>query len=336
VGCGARHTGGPTPAPIAVKGADQMSAVLGIFLLLVCVMLVLTSSGVRLVQQYQRGVVLRFGRLLPDTREPGLRMIIPFADRMTKVSLRTVVLDIPAQSAITRDNVSIGVDAVVYFRVEDPVKSLINVENYLQATSQVARTSLRSVIGRAELDTLLSDREQINGELKAVLDAPTDDWGIVIDRVEVKDISLPDGMRRSMSRQAEAERERRARVIVADAELQASTKLSQAASAMAATPGALQLRMLQTVVDVAAEKNSTLVMPFPVELLRFFDRATSVDRATTAEVDRATTAEVDRATTAEVDRATTAEIERATNNDDIERTTNGKLPATTDSPADPG
>jgi regulator of protease activity HflC (stomatin/prohibitin superfamily) len=320
VGCGARHTGGPTPAPIVVKGADQMSAVLGIFLLLVCVMLVLTSSGVRLVQQYQRGVVLRFGRLLPDTREPGLRMIIPFADRMTKVSLRTVVLDIPAQSAITRDNVSIGVDAVVYFRVEDPVKSLINVENYLQATSQVARTSLRSVIGRAELDTLLSDREQINGELKAVLDAPTDDWGIVIDRVEVKDISLPDGMRRSMSRQAEAERERRARVIVADAELQASTKLSQAASAMAATPGALQLRMLQTVVDVAAEKNSTLVMPFPVELLRFFDRATSVDRTTTAEVDR----------------ATTSEVERATNNDDIERTTNGKLPATTDSPADPG
>ncbi|HEY0577334.1 MAG TPA: slipin family protein [Pseudonocardia sp.] len=291
-----------------------MSAVLGIFLLLVCVMLVLASSGVRLVQQYQRGVVLRFGRLLPATREPGLRMMIPFADRMTKVSMRTVVLDIPAQSAITRDNVSIGVDAVVYFRVDDPVKAIIKVENYLQATSQVARTSLRSVIGRAELDTLLSDREQINGELKAVLDAPTDDWGIIIDRVEVKDISLPDGMRRSMSRQAEAERERRARVIVADAELQASSKLSQAAQAMAATPGALQLRMLQTVVDVAAEKNSTLVMPFPVELLRFFDRATSVD------------------------------MQRATSGDDIQRpaggevppTSNGQLPITTDSPADPG
>jgi len=282
-----------------------MSAVLGIFLLLVCMTLVLASSGVRQVQQYQRGVVLRFGRLQSATREPGLRVIIPFADRMTKVSLRTVVLDIPAQSAITRDNVSIGVDAVVYFRVEDPVKSLINVENYLQATSQVARTSLRSVIGRAELDTLLSDREQINGELKAVLDAPTDDWGVVIDRVEVKDISLPDGMRRSMSRQAEAERERRARVIVADAELQASSKLSQAASAMAATPGALQLRMLQTVVDVAAEKNSTLVMPFPVELLRFFDRATSVDV-------------------------------QHTSSGDVERTSNGKLPVTTDSPADPG
>jgi regulator of protease activity HflC (stomatin/prohibitin superfamily) len=250
-----------------------MSAVLGILVVIFVMALVLTSSSLKLVQQYQRGVVLRFGRLLPEPREPGLNAIVPFVDRMTKVSLQTVVLDIPAQSAITRDNVSIGVDAVVYFRVEDPIKAVINVENYLQATSQVARTSLRSVIGRAELDTLLADREQINGELKAVLDAPTDDWGIIIDRVEVKDISLPEGMRRSMSRQAEAERERRARVIVADAELQASTKLSLAAGAMAATPGALQLRMLQTVVDVAAEKNSTLVMPFPVELLRFFDRA---------------------------------------------------------------
>ena len=250
-----------------------MSAVLGILMVIVVMALVLTSSSLRLVQQYQRGVVLRFGRLLPEPREPGLRAIVPFADRMTKVSLQTVVLDIPAQSAITRDNVSIGVDAVVYFRVEDPVKAIINVENYLQATSQVARTSLRSVIGRAELDTLLSDREQINGELKAMLDSPTEDWGISIDRVEVKDISLPEGMRRSMSRQAEAERERRARIIVADAELQASTKLSQAAAAMADTPGALQLRLLQTVVDVAAEKNSTLVIPFPVELLRFFERA---------------------------------------------------------------
>jgi regulator of protease activity HflC (stomatin/prohibitin superfamily) len=250
-----------------------MGAILAIICIIAFVTLVLTTSGVRLVQQYQRGVVLRFGRLLPAVRQPGMRIMIPFVDRMTKVSLQTVVLDIPSQSAITRDNVSIGVDAVVYFRVEDPVKAVINVQNYLQATSQVARTSLRSVIGRADLDTLLSDREQINGELKAVLDAPTDDWGITIDRVEVKDISLPEGMRRSMSRQAEAERERRARVIVADAELQASAKLSQAAGAMAATPGALQLRLLQTVVDVAAEKTSTLVMPFPVELLRFFERA---------------------------------------------------------------
>lgn len=240
---------------------------------------VLAGASLRQVQQYQRGVVLRFGRLLPHVREPGLQVIVPFVDKMIKISRRTVVLDIPAQSAITRDNVSIGVDAVVYFRVDDAVKAVINVENYLQATSQVARTSLRSVIGRADLDTLLSDREQINSELKGVLDTPTDDWGIRIDRVEVKDISLPEGMRRSMSRQAEAERERRARVIAADAELRASTKLAAAAQAMSATPGALQLRLLQTVADVATEKNSTLVMPFPVEMLRFFEHATGADQA---------------------------------------------------------
>lgn len=250
-----------------------MSVLITIIVIVVLVGLVFVSSSLRQVQQYQRGVVLRFGRLLPNVRQPGLQMIVPFIDRMTKVSGQTVVLDIPSQSAITRDNVSIGVDAVVYFRVEDPVKAIINVENYLQATSQVARTSLRSVIGRADLDTLLSDREQINGELKAVIDAPTEEWGIRIDRVEVKDISLPEGMRRSMSRQAEAERDRRARVIAADGEYQASTKLAEAAKAMAGTPGALQIRLLQTVADVATERNSTLVMPFPVELLRFFDQA---------------------------------------------------------------
>jgi regulator of protease activity HflC (stomatin/prohibitin superfamily) len=232
---------------------------------------VLAGASVRLVQQYERGVVLRFGRLLPDIRRPGLRLMIPFADRMSKLSIQIVVLDVPSQSAITRDNVTLGVDAVVYFRVDDPVRAVINVQNYLQATSQVAQTSLRSVIGRADLDTLLSDRDRINGELKSVIDAPTEEWGISIDRVEIKDISLPEGMRRSMSRQAEAERDRRARVINADGELQASAKLSQAAAAMGDTPGALQLRLLQTVTDVASEKNSTLVMPFPVELLRFFE-----------------------------------------------------------------
>ncbi|WP_185059748.1 SPFH domain-containing protein [Pseudonocardia eucalypti] len=256
-----------------------MTVLLTMLVILALATAVLAGNSLRQVQQYQRGVVLRFGRLLPNVREPGLRVIVPFVDKMIKVSRRTVVLDIPAQSAITRDNVSIGVDAVVYFRVDDVVKSVINVENYVQATSQVARTSLRSVIGRADLDTLLSDREQINGELKAVIDTPTEDWGIRIDRVEVKDISLPEGMRRSMSRQAEAERERRARVIAADAELRASTKLAAAAQAMSATPGALQLRLLQTVADVATEKNSTLVMPFPVEMLRFFEHATGIDQA---------------------------------------------------------
>lgn len=251
-----------------------MTALLVVLLIIGLVAVVAAGASIRLVQQYQRGIVLRFGRLLPAVREPGLRLLIPGVDQMTKVPVQTLVLDVPSQGTITRDNVTIGVDAVVYFRVVDPVRAVINVENYLNATSQVSQTSLRSVIGRADLDTLLSDREQINSELRAVIDTPTEDWGIKIDRVEVKDISLPEGMRRSMSRQAEAERDRRARVIAADGELQASTKLSQAAEAMSAAPGALQLRLLQTVADVASEKNSTLVMPFPVELLRFFEHAT--------------------------------------------------------------
>ena len=265
--------------------------VLYVFMVLLILCLVLAGSGIRMVQQYERGVVLRFGRLLPHLRGPGLQLIIPFADRMTKVTMQTIVMGIPAQGAITRDNVTLTVDAVVYFRVIDPVKAVINVQNYPMAVSQVAQTSLRSVIGRADLDTLLSDRERINEELRSVIDTPTEGpWGLHIERVEVKDVALPEGMKRSMSRQAEAERERRARVIAADGEFQASTKLAQAARAMGDTPGALQLRLLQTVVDVAAEKNSTLVMPFPVELLRFFDHAagsgtTSTTTATTPDAE---------------------------------------------------
>ncbi len=246
----------------------------------IVIALILLAASVRMVQQYEKGIVLRFGRLLPGVREPGLQLIVPFADRMTKVSLRIVVMGIPAQGAITRDNVTLTVDAVVYFRVVDPVKAIINVENYHGAVSQVAQTSLRSVIGRADLDTVLGDRAQINAELTEVIDAPTEQpWGVHIERVEVKDVALPEGMKRSMSRQAEAERERRARVIAADGEFQASNKLAQAAAAMSDTPGALQLRLLQTVVDVAAEKNSTLVMPFPVEILRFFERAARTERS---------------------------------------------------------
>lgn len=246
-----------------------------IILVIALVIVVLLASAVRMVQQYEKGIVLRFGRLLPTIREPGLRLIIPIADRMRKVSMQTIVMPIPAQGAITKDNVTLTVDAVVYYRVIDPVRAIINVQHYPTAVSQVAQTSLRSVIGRADLDTLLSDRDQINAELQAVIDVPTEGpWGLHIDRVEVKDVALPEGMKRSMSRQAEAERERRARVIAADGEFQASAKLADAARVMDDTPGALQLRLLQTVVDVAAEKNSTLVMPFPVELLRFFERAT--------------------------------------------------------------
>lgn len=254
-----------------------------ILVLVVALAVWFVGSAVRQVEQYQRGVVFRFGRVLPEIRGPGLRFIVPIADKMVKVTMQTVVLGVPAQGAITRDNVTVTVDAVVYFRVIDPVKALVNVRDYPNAVSQVSQTSLRAVIGRADLDTLLSDREQINEQLKSVIDGPTEGpWGLRIERVEVKDIALPETMKRSMSRQAEAERERRARVIAADGEFQASQKLSQAAAAMAATPGALQLRLLQTVVDVASEKNSTLVMPFPVELLRFFDRA--ADQVRTAAV----------------------------------------------------
>jgi regulator of protease activity HflC (stomatin/prohibitin superfamily) len=229
--------------------------------------------GLHVIRQYEQGIVFRFGRVLPKIRQPGLTWLNPFTCRMTKVNMQTIVTGIPGQEAITRDNVTLTVDAVVYYKVVDPVKAVINVQNYQEAVSQVAQTSLRSVIGHADMDQLLSERERVNAELKDVIDGPTEEpWGLRVERVEVKDVALPDSMKRSMSRQAEAERERRARVIVADGEFQASQKLSQAAQAMAATPGALQLRLLQTVVDVAAEKNSTLVMPIPIELLRFFDR----------------------------------------------------------------
>ncbi|MER7893153.1 SPFH domain-containing protein [Micromonospora sp. NPDC094482] len=248
------------------------AVVIGVVIVLAVVVLVLALS-VRMVQQYQRGIVFRFGRVLEHVRQPGLQLIVPIADRLVRVSMQTTVIGVPAQGAITRDNVTLTVDAVVYYRVVDPVKALVNVHDYPSAVLQVAQTALRSVIGKADLDTLLGDRDRINAELKSVIDAPTEKpWGLLIERVEVKDVSLPEGMKRSMSRQAEAERERRARVIAADGEFQASRRLADASRAMAATPGAYQLRLLQTVVDVAAEKNSTLVMPFPVELLRFFDQ----------------------------------------------------------------
>lgn len=185
-----------------------------------------------------------------------------------------MVLDVPPQGAITKDNVTVSVDAVVYFRVVDPVKAVVNVENYLGAISQVARTSLRSVIGRADLDTMLSDRERVNAELRAVIDTPTDEWGISVDRVEIKDIALPEGMRRAMAHQAEAERDRRARVIAADGEFQAAARLADAARVMGSPSGAMQLRLLQTVGEVASDQNSTLVMPLPVEVMRFFEQAT--------------------------------------------------------------
>ncbi|MEU9507927.1 SPFH domain-containing protein [Micromonospora sp. NPDC048170] len=261
-----------------------MEAVLIGVVLVILFLTLVGALSIRLVQQYQRGIVFRFGRVLEPVRQPGLRLIVPVADRMVRVSMQTTVIGVPPQGAITRDNVTLTVDAVVYYRVVDPVKALVNVRDYPSAVLQVAQTALRSVIGKADLDTLLGDRERINAELKAVIDAPTEKpWGLLIERVEVKDVALPEGMKRSMSRQAEAERERRARVIAADGEYQASRRLADASRAMAGTPGAYQLRLLQTVVDVAAEKNSTLVMPFPVELLRFFDKFTRDTEPTAAE-----------------------------------------------------
>ena len=260
-----------------------MNALTTTLVVVALVLVVLAGLSLRLVQQYQRGIIFRFGRVLEHVREPGLRVIIPIVDRMVKVTMQTVVMPVPPQGAITRDNVTLTVDAVVYYRVVDPIRALVNVRDYPRAVLQVAQTALRSVIGRADLDTALSDRERINDELKSVIDAPTEKpWGLLIERVEVKDIALPDEMKRSMSRQAEAERERRARVIAADGEFQASRRLAEAAQVMADTPGAFQLRLLQTVVEVAAEKNSTLVMPVPVELLRFFDQLTAAARPAAA------------------------------------------------------
>jgi regulator of protease activity HflC (stomatin/prohibitin superfamily) len=232
------------------------------------------GQNIRVVKQFERGVVFRFGRVQSGIRGPGLTMLVPIADRLQKVNMQIITLPVPAQDGITRDNVTVRVDAVIYFQVVDPVRAVVDVQDYRSAIGLVAQTSLRSIIGKSNLDDLLSNRERLNQGLELLIDSPALGWGIHIDRVEIKDVVLPDSMKRSIARQAEAERERRARVITADGELQASEKLAQAAQVMAEHPAALQLRLLETVVEVAAEKNSTLVLPFPVELLRFLERAT--------------------------------------------------------------
>ncbi|WP_433035379.1 slipin family protein [Actinomycetospora sp. CA-053990] len=253
---------------------------------------VVLGSSVRVVKQFERGVVFRFGRVEEGTtRGPGIAMLVPIVDRMKKVNMQIVTMPVPAQDGITRDNVTVRVDAVIYFRVVDPVRVAVDVQDYLSAVGQLAQTSLRSIIGKSDLDDLLSNREKLNQGMELMIDSPVVGWGLHIDRVEIKDVTLPESMKRSMSRQAEAERERRARVIIADGEKQAALNLTEAADMMAESPAALQLRLLETVVEVAAEKNSTLVLPFPVELLRFLERATpaepsgSVAAATTATAD---------------------------------------------------
>ncbi len=253
----------------------MVAALVIIIVLLVIAGLTAAGRSLKVVQQYEKGIIYRFGRVLPEVKGPGLHIIRPIGDRMQKVNMQIVAMAVPAQDGITRDNVSVRVDAVVYFRVVDPIKATVNVQDYMFAIAQQAQTSLRSIIGQSEMDQLLAERESVNRELRRVIDEPTEaPWGIRVERVEVKDVSLPEGMKRSMSRQAEAERERRARIITADGEYQASKRLAAAANVMARDPAALQLRLLQTVVEVAGERNSTLVMPVPVELLRFFDRMT--------------------------------------------------------------
>jgi regulator of protease activity HflC (stomatin/prohibitin superfamily) len=239
------------------------------------VVLVLLSASIKIVQEYERGVIFRLGRVLQGAKGPGLFFIIPVIDRMVKVNLQTVTMNVPPQDIITRDNVTVRVDAVIYFHVVDPVKAVVEIQNYLVGTSQIAQTTLRSILGKAELDELLGKREDLNDQLQAVIDDLTEPWGVKVTLVEIKDVDLPDAMQRAMARQAEAERVRRAKVINAEGEFQASTKLSEAAEVIARHPIALQLRMLQTMTEVSAEKNSTLIFPIPIELLRFFDTVRS-------------------------------------------------------------
>ena len=241
--------------------------------LAVAVVAILLSQSVQIVKEYERGVIFRLGRSR-GAKGPGLFFIIPIIDKMVKVSLQTVTMDIPPQDIITKDNVTVRVNAVTYFRVIDPSHAVIEVENYAFASSQISQTTLRSIIGQADLDDLLTKRDDINAELQSIIDSHTDPWGVKVSVVEVKDVELPDSMRRAMARQAEAERDRRAKVIHAKGEQEAAETLSRAAAELEEHPAALQLRLLSTMTEVAAEKNSTLIFPLPVEMLRFFENVT--------------------------------------------------------------
>ena len=232
--------------------------------------IVFLSRWINILNEYERAVIFRLGRLLPQTKGPGLVLIFWPIDKMVKISLRTVVHDVPSQDVITKDNVSVKVNAVVYFRVMDPTRAVVEVENYLFATSQMAQTTLRSVLGQAELDELLSEREKLNEELQTIIDAHTDPWGVKVSSVEVKHVDLPQEMQRAMAKQAEAEREKRAKIIHAEGEMQASHRLAEAANIISQNPTTLQLRYLQTLTEIAAEQNSTILFPIPVDLIKAF------------------------------------------------------------------
>jgi regulator of protease activity HflC (stomatin/prohibitin superfamily) len=242
-----------------------MQGIVAIIIILVFLLL----NAIRIFKEYERGVIFRLGRLV-GTKGPGLVLIIPIVDKVVKVSLRTLAMDVPPQDIITKDNVSVKVNAVLYFRVIDPAKAIVEVEDYLFATSQLAQTTLRSILGQAEMDELLSEREKINQELQEIIDAHTDPWGIKVSLVEVKHVDLPQEMQRAMAKQAEAERERRAKIIHAEGEYQASEKLAQAAGVIAEEPMAMQLRFLQTLTEIASENNSTTIFPLPIEIIKPF------------------------------------------------------------------
>ena len=254
-----------------------MGVAIAIIALLLIFALIVLASSIRILREYERGVIFRLGRLIAQ-KGPGLILLIPVVDRMVRVDLRTVTLTVPPQEVITKDNVTMRVDAVAYFRVIDPNRAITEVENFLVATSQISQTTLRSVLGKAELDALLSERERLNIELQQIIDEQTEPWGVKVSTVEVKDVELPQEMQRAIARQAEAERERRAKVIAADGEFQASEKLAQAAEIFSRNPATLQLRYLQTLIDIGVNQNSTIVFPLPIDLLKaFVDQRTGGD-----------------------------------------------------------
>jgi len=246
-------------------------------LIFVAFIILFLLAGIKVLNEYERGVVFRLGRII-EPKGPGITWIIPGVDKMVRISLRVITMDVPPQDVITRDNVSVKVNAVVYFRVVDPVKAVIQVENYLYATSQLSQTTLRSILGQVELDDLLSEREKLNVQLQEVLDKHTDPWGIKVSLVEIKYVDLPQEMQRAMARQAEAERERRAKVINAEGEFQAATRLAEASDILSKNPMSLQLRFLQTLVEVSSERNSTIVFPIPIDIITpFLGKASQSD-----------------------------------------------------------
>jgi regulator of protease activity HflC (stomatin/prohibitin superfamily) len=251
------------------------SGIIAAVIIIIVLVVIILSSAIKVFPEYQRGVIFRLGRLSPP-KGPGLFAIIPIVDRVVRVDLRTLTFDVPAQEVITKDNVPAKVNAVAYFRVIDPSKAVVQVQNYIAATSQIAQTTLRSVLGQSDLDHLLTERDKLNARLQEIIDEQTDPWGVKVSIVEIKDVEIPSSMQRAMARQAEAERERRAKVISAEAEFQASEKLSAAAEVLSRIPAALQLRYLQTLAEIATEKNSTTIFPIPIDLIEpFLKKATS-------------------------------------------------------------